>query len=129
MRYERVKVKRDTNTVHNRSVAPWETPILEFLFDEGNVERTGEFEEVVGRDYPSPAKELARLVSVYGEDPKNGVPYANMVYGNAKAGERSLAKLIAEAKSEDEAAAEEKAPIPAPTRKRSRSAAVDSLLG
>lgn len=129
MRYERVKVKRDTNTVHNRAVAPWEIPVLEFLFEDGNVERTAVFEEVAG-EYPDPANELDRLVRCYGSDPKSGVPYANSVYGNARAGERSLAKLIADAQTEDESAVDEKAPSPAPTRKRSRQAkAADSLLG
>lgn len=127
MRYERVKVKRDTNTVHNRAVAVWEIPVLEFLFEDGNVERTGEFEEVKG-DYPDADNELDRLVRCYGSDPKSGVPYANSVYGNARAGVRSLAKLIEDARIEDVAAAEE-APTPAPVRKRGRPAkAAESLL-
>ena len=127
MRYERVKVTRDTNTVHNRAVAPWEIPVLEYLFEDGNVERLGIFEEVPG-DYPEPAKELDRLVRVYGADPKSGVAHANSVYGNARAGERSLAKLIQEAKEDDEAAAKEAAPAPAPIKRRGRPAAADSLL-
>lgn len=125
MRYERVKVKRDTNTVHNRAVAPWEIPVLEFLFEDGNVERTEVFEEVKG-EYPDAAKELDRLVRCYGSDPKSGVPYANAVYGNARAGERSLAKLIEDAKIEDKAAAAESAPIPAPAKRGRQSA--ESLL-
>ena len=129
MRYERVKVKRDTNTVHNRAVAPWEIPVLEFLFEDGNVERTAVFEEVAG-EYPDAANELDRLVRAYGSDPKSGVPYANSVYGNARAGERSLAKLIADAEIEDTAAAKKSTPIPATIKKRSRQAqAADSLLG
>jgi hypothetical protein len=128
MRYERVKVKRDTNTVHNRAVAPWEISILEFLFDEGNIERLDQFEEVAG-EYPTAEKELDRLVRCYGADPKSGVPYANSVYGNARAGVRSLQKLIDDAKSEDEDASLEKAPAPAVVSKRSRKAAADSLLG
>lgn len=126
MRYERVKVKRDELTVHNRAFASWEIPIIEFLFDDGNVERLGVFEEVPG-EYPTAAKELDRLVRCYGADPKSGVPYANSVYGNARAGERSLAKLIEDAKIEDKAAANEKAPIPAPAKKRGRQSA-ESLL-
>jgi hypothetical protein len=130
MRYERVKVKRDTNTVHNRAVPPWEIPILEFLFDDGNIERLEIFEEVAG-EYPTPAKELDRLVRCYGADPKSGVPYANSVYGNARAGERSLAKLIDEAKAEDSAATE-KTPIPAAVSKRrgrpAKADAAESLL-
>src|ERR1700675_1384677 len=125
MRYERVKVKRDTNTVHNRAVAPWEIPVLEFLFEDGNIERLDVFEEVAG-EYPDAAKELDRLVRCYGSDPKSGVPYANSVYGNARAGIRSLEKLIDDAKVEDKAAATEKAPV----AKRGRPAKVeaDSLL-
>lgn len=127
MRFERVKVTRDTNTVHNRAVAPWEIPILEFLFDEGNVERLDVFEEVSG-EYPEPAKELDRLVRCYGADPKSGVPYANAVYGNAQAGIRSLRKMIEDAKAEDKVALKVKAP-PARARKRSATAqAADSLL-
>ena len=126
MRYERVKVTRDTNTVHNRAVAPWEIPVLEFLFDEGNVIHLNEFEEIAG-EYPEADKELDRLVRCYGADPKSGVPYANSVYGNARAGVRSLQKLIDDAKSDD--AAVVKAPVPASVRKRSRSAqAAESLL-
>ncbi len=129
MRYERVKVNRDTNTVHNRAVAPWETPILEYIFDEGNVTRTGVFEEVSG-EYPEAPRELDRLVRAYGADPKTGIPYANSVFGNAQAGVRSLRKLIEDAQSEDEEAAKEAAPVPAPARKRRRAAVeADSLLG
>jgi hypothetical protein len=129
MRYERVKVNRDTNTVHNRAVAPWEIPVLEYIFDEGNVTRTGVFEEVSG-EYPEIPKELDRLVRAYGADPKTGIPYANSVFGNAQAGVRSLRKLIEDAKAEDLEAAEEVAPAPAATKKRRRAAVeADSLLG
>jgi hypothetical protein len=123
MRYERVKVKRDTNTVHNRAVPPWEIPMIEFIFDDGNVERLGEFEEVAG-DYPDPANELDRLVRVYGSDPKSGVAHANAVFGTGRKGATEIRKLIDEAKAEDKAA---KAPTPA--RKRGRQQNADSLLG
>ena len=126
MRYERVKVKRDLNTVHNRATPPWEVPMLEFIFDDGNVEPLGEFVEVAG-EYPEASKELDRLVRCYGSDPKSGVPYANSVYGNARAGVKALAKLIEDAKAEDAEA--EKAQAPAPISKRGRKAQVaDSLM-
>lgn len=128
MRYERVKVKRDTNTVHNRAVAPWEIPVLEFLFEDGNVEHTDVFEEVAG-EYPDAVKELDRLVRCYGADPKSGVPYANAVYGNARAGVRSLQKLIDDAKADDEEARTAAAPAPVVKRGRAaRVAAADALL-
>ena len=134
MRYERVKVSRDTNTVHNLAVAPWEVPILEFIFEEGNVVRTGVYEEVSRgprhpEGYPDAAKELQRLVECYGHDPKSGVPYANSTYGNARAGVRSMQKLIDDAKAEDEAVAAEKASTPAPVTKRGRAVkTADDLL-
>ncbi len=133
MRYERVKVKRDTNTVHNVLVRPWEVPLLEFIFGEGNIEFLDEFEQVKDRDgntdtYPEAAKELERLCKVYGSDPKSGVAHANSVYGNARAGVRTLAKLIDEAKAEDAKAA--KAPAKKATAKprRARSELAESLL-
>jgi hypothetical protein len=86
------------------------------------------FEQVSG-EYPEASEELARLVKIYGSDPKSGVAHANSVYGNARAGVRSLKTLIDAAKADDEATAKEAAPIPAPARKRSRVAqAADSLL-
>lgn len=125
MRYERVKVKRDTNTVHNVLVSPWEIPVLEFIFDDGNIERLEEYEDV-SRDYPTAAKELDRLVRCYGADPKSGVPYANSVYGNARAGERVLAKLIEDAKLADENV---EVVTPTPKAKRGRASKdVDALL-
>jgi hypothetical protein len=129
MRYERIKVKRDLNTVHSKEVAPWEVPVIEFIFEDGNVERTDVFLEVA-RDYPDPQREFERLTKCYGSDPQSGVPYAASVFGNASTGVRNLRKMIEEAKEQDEAAVEEKAPVPAPARKRSRQTQVaDSLLG
>jgi hypothetical protein len=126
MRYERVKVKRDTNTVHNHAVRPWEIPILEFIFEDGNVERTGDFVEST-QDYPAAASEMDRLVRAYGADSQSGVPYASSVFGNARAGVRSLEKLIAEAK-EDDKAASKAPPAKATAKPRGRREAADSLL-
>jgi hypothetical protein len=125
MRYERVKVTRDTNTVHSREVPPWEIPLLEHLFDEGNVVRTGEFVtptpgKLINQVYPDAKTELNRLIDAYKGDPKSGIPYAISVYGNGKGGERALQKLIDEAKAEDEAAS-------GPVRKR-KTRMAESLL-
>jgi hypothetical protein len=126
MRYERVKVTRDTNTVHSREVPPWEVPMLEHLFDEGNVVRTGEYvtptpgKLINQGEYPNAKVELNRLIDAYKSDPKSGIPYAISVYGNGKGGERALQKLIDEAKAEDEAAA-------GPVRKR-KSRTAEPLL-
>jgi hypothetical protein len=103
-------------------VRPWEFSVLEFLFGEGNVVQTGEF-ETVDQEYPVAAKELSRLVSAYGTDPKSGIPHANSVFGNARAGEKVLAKLIDEARAEDETAV-----APAKKAAKPRGKVADSLL-
>lgn len=107
MRYEKVKVTRDTNTVHMREVPTWEIPMLEWVFDEGNVVRQGEYVtptrgKLINREYPSAVDELDRLTKVYGSDPKSGVPHAFSVYGNARAGIRTLQKMIDDAKAADQ---------------------------
>ncbi len=119
MRYERIKVKRDTNTVYVREVPEWEVPVIEFIFEEGNIERTGTFVDVTSqyhgqtiragdetktvRDeagYPvDAAKEFQRLAAAYGADQKSGVPHVASVYGQASAGVRALARAIADAKA------------------------------
>ncbi len=104
MRYERVEIKRDGNTVHNKEVAPWEIPILEFLFDEGNVRRLGVFVEAPG-EYPDAAREHARLHKVYGEDAKSGEPFVVSIFGNAGAGVRALRKEIEAAQADEQEAA------------------------
>lgn len=129
MRYERVKVKRDLNTVHNREVAPWEIPVLEFIFEDGNIEPQGEF-ITSDRAYPDAAHEFDRLSRCYGSDSKSGIPYVASVYGNGSVGVRALRKAIEASSDEDRLAEAEKAPVPALTRKRGRPAATaDSLLG
>lgn len=112
MRYVRVKVKRDTNTMYNRSVPEWEIPILEFIFEAGNVEVTDEF-ETLDRALPDAAYEFDRLVRAYGSDPQSGVPYAASVYGQERAGVKALAEAMRGSSEADE-------PAP-PTRARGRS--------
>jgi hypothetical protein len=121
MRHERIKIKRDNHTVHNTTVAPWEIPIIEYLFDEGNVERLDEFVQA-DQDYPDPAQEMVRLQKAYGADVKTDIPYAVTVYGAARAGVKALAKAIESAKEEDDAAARPR------TRNRRRPHAGDALL-
>lgn len=99
MRYERVKVKRDERTVYNRTVLPWEIPILEFTFGDGNVEPLGVFEDNTA-DYPEAKEEFMRLMSVYGSDPESGITHVASVYGQASAGVRAIGKVIKEAEVE-----------------------------
>jgi hypothetical protein len=103
MRYERVTVKRDSQTTYNKGVFPWEIPILEFTFEEGNVQRLHEF-EVTDMAYPEAREEFFRLEKAYGSDPDSGIPYVASVYGQAQAGVSTLRKLIAEAQAAEEAA-------------------------
>jgi hypothetical protein len=129
LRHERVKVERDQNTKVNRTCPPWEIPVLEFIFEDGNITPLDEFVTVPG-EYPEPAKELDRLVRCYGADPQSGVPYANSVFGNGNAGVRALKKAIDEAKAEELAASVEQKPVPAKRGRRPayEPAAGDSLL-
>jgi hypothetical protein len=114
MRHERVKIVRDTNTVHNKTVAPWEIPVIEFLFDDGNVQRQdGEDDQFVNAgdtEYPDAASEMTRLILAYGEDRKSGVPFAVSVYGAGARGVKNLAKAIEEAQRAEQKAARSKKP-------------------
>lgn len=128
MRYERVQVKRDTNTVHNHAIPRWEIPVLEFLFEAGNITPLDEFVQVA-REYPDATVELERLAKVYGSDPKSGIPHAYSVFGAGRKGIRELQKLIDDAQAEDEAAV---TPAPVVKAKRGRKPSYerdsDSLL-
>lgn len=109
MRYERVMIKRDTQTTHNRAVPPWEIPILEMIFGEGNVEQTGIFEdvtdtvdgEVVARPYPDAAEEYDRLVSRYKKDPETKIEIVAEVYGQSRKGLKALQEAIDEAEESE----------------------------
>jgi len=98
MQYERVIVKRDSQTVYNRLVAPWEIPLLEFIFEEGNVERTGEFESN-DFEYPDARVEFDRLSTCYGKNVENDIPHVGSVYGQSGAGVRALRTEIEKAKA------------------------------
>lgn len=119
MRYERVEVKRDTQTTYVRDVPLWEIPLLEFIFEDGNVKRTRTFVEVAG-EYPDAALEFQRLAQAYGSDPKSDVPHVAAVFGEAARGVRELRKLIDEAKAADAAAK--------PRAARKRKFAADPLM-
>lgn len=101
MRHEKVIIKRDNHTVHHKTLAPWEVPIVEYLFDEGNVTHTGEYVQA-DQEYPPAAEEMVRLMKAYGADVKTDIPHAVTVYGAARAGVRALAKAIEAAREEEE---------------------------
>ena len=125
MKFKRYKIIRDTNTVYNRPVAPWELPVLELVFDEGNVQETDQVDPTE-QTAPDPAVEFDRLTRAYGEDPQTHVPYASIVYGSGNRAVANLKRAIKEAfeESDDEAAA------PAPkARKRKTTEVADALLG
>ena len=124
MQYVAVKVKRDTNTVNHKFGPAWEIPVLEFIFEDGNVEITDECEES-GKPHPDAAFEFDRLTRAYGSDPQSGVPYVGSVYGQGNQGIRALKKAIEDAK-----AAEMPIKAVAPKSKPKRATEVlDALLG
>ena len=100
MRFIKVKITRDNNTVYSTSFAPWEIPVVEFIFGEGSVQVVGEFKQV-GRDPLTPGQEFDRLTRRYGADRATGEPYVAKVYGNAGAGIRALADVMAKERAEN----------------------------
>lgn len=99
MRYERVKITRDERTVYNRATLPWEIPILEYTFGEGNVQRLYAYEDNA-LPYPDAKEEFHRLIGTYGSDKESGVAHVATIYGQAGAGVRGLRKAIEEAEKE-----------------------------
>jgi len=98
MRYVRVKIRRDTQTTYNRLVPPWEVPILEFIFEEGNVEEL-DSEISTSAVYPATAaEEFGRLAKAYGEDTETGIAHVASVYGTAGRGVKALKEAIDEAR-------------------------------
>lgn len=109
MRYVRVKIRRDTQTSYNRLVPPWEVPILEFIFEEGNVEVLDN-ENSTSAVYPvSAAEEFGRLAKAYGEDTETGIAHVASVYGTAGRGVKALKEAIDEARKAETAAKPRKA--------------------
>jgi hypothetical protein len=119
MRHEKIKITRDAQTVHNLSVAPWEVPVLEVIFGEGNVTLQGEFVPAPG-GYPDPGQEMTRLQKVYGADAETGEHHVATVYGKARSGVKALGDAIAQAKADE---AREKRPT-----KACKALALDPLL-
>lgn len=98
MRYVTVRVTRDNHTSHSSLVAPWEVPVLEYIFEPGNVTVDVEGQTIAEGEFPEAAAEFGRLMKVYGSDPKSGVPHVTSVYGEGRRGLQSLADAINEAK-------------------------------
>lgn len=105
MRHERVKIRRDDFTVHNKAVPPWEVPVLEFVFGEGIVEPLNEFEEL-RREYPDSSIEFERLEKRYGMVPGTDMPFVAQVYGQKTLGRKALERAIREAEAADKLAIE-----------------------
>jgi hypothetical protein len=88
--------------VYNRSVLPWEIPVLEFTFEAGNVAVLDEY-ETNDLPYPEPQTEFQRLESAYGADPQSGRSYVSSVFGEASIGVNQLRRAIVEAREAEEA--------------------------
>jgi hypothetical protein len=104
MRHIRVIIRRDSNTIHNRTVAEWEIPMLEYLFgEEGQIEVTEDFVPT-SVDYPSAKEEFERLKTAYGSERKTGVPHVQTVFGPGRQGVRELEGVMRKAQEAEEAA-------------------------
>lgn len=93
MRFITVTVTRDTNHSTSNDYAPWELPILEHLYDTGNVE-VGSEKIVKDRELPEAGDEFARLDGRYGKNSETGVPHVEEVFGRGNQGVKALAELI-----------------------------------
>lgn len=123
MQFIRVKVRRSEYVTHNSLVRPWEVPILELLFEQGNVVKEGV--EYTDEPYPEPAVELARLRTAYGTNEDTGIPEAVTVYGDGPRGVKALAEVIEDVKRTEEA---ERKPAAASRKPRAQRAAADPLM-
>lgn len=95
MRFQTAKVIRDTNHSVSTAFAPWELPILEYLYEAGNVQIQSELEvNDAGRELPEAGDEFARLVGRYGRNTDTGVSHAEEVFGRGNQGVKALAALI-----------------------------------
>ncbi len=126
MRYVTVKVTRDTQTANSIQIAPWEIPVLEYIFEAGNVEVDEDSGQPADeRGYPDAGEEFGRLMKVYGSDTKSGIPHAVSVFGEGRRGLNALRALIDEAKQQESAAKPRHKPA---TARKSKAAYADPLL-
>lgn len=93
MRFITAKITRDTNHSVSTDHAPWELPILEALYEPGNVEVTGE-KVIADRELPDAGEEFQRLASRYGVNTETGVTIVEEVFGRGGQGRKALADLI-----------------------------------
>ncbi len=126
MRFISAKVVRDVSSQIPIRVAPWELPVLEVVFGEGNIQLTGDVTHVVkdpDKAYPAPGIEFDRLTKKYGADPETGIPYVVTAYGTARNGISALQRAIEEARKADAVAERKTAPTAAPKSRKRRTAA------
>jgi len=92
IKYDVVTIRLNEYRTVTRTVAPWETPILEAIHG-GNLQRAGS--KICNVDPPVPDDEFRRLADRYG--PKDSdVPFVAQVYGNFGPGVRALTQVIAD---------------------------------
>jgi len=106
LKFVDVLLVRDAALHIPETVAAWELPILEAVFE--SVKVNGEF--LVTRDAPEVEDEFMRLNNRYGrsenEDGSKGLPYVEAVYGQHGIGHARLAEAIKAATVEADATAD-----------------------
>lgn len=109
--YVQILIDRDAMTKVPKIVAPWELPVYEALYDDGEADGAQGFSvdgsyalEVA--DVPDAQEEFNRLRMIHGSHPKQGTPFVELAYGRGRAGIAELRRAINEAfdiEVEDEA--------------------------
>lgn len=132
--YIHILIERDKMTKVPKVVAPWEIPVYEAVYNDGEPDSGNGFAEVgeveVELDeVPDAESEFVRMRNLHGFHEKQGVPFVDLAYGRGRAGLAELRRAINDAldieEEESEPEPTAKRRLPKPAKKPAR-AAVES---
>lgn len=127
-----ILIERDAMTKIPKVIRPWELPVYEAMYDDGEEDGGAGF-SVVGNitievdEVPDAAEEFTRLRAFYGVD-GTGQPYADIAYDRGRKGVAMLRKAINEAFGADDVDDEPEAPKAKRGRKAAQNESTDPLV-
>lgn len=132
LEHVQILIERDAMTKVPKVIRPWELPVYEAMYDDGEEDATAGF-SVSGRvvvevdEIPDASEEFARMRAFYGVD-STGQPWADVAYDRGRKGVAMLRKAINEAFGADSVDDDEpEAPKAKRGRKAAQNEAVDPL--